>query len=398
MNPTNSSKSKDTCISTSSNCIIWEGSDITCIDLCNGDTISDVTYKLGIKLCDFIDDFDFSSFDLSCIAPEGPEPEKTLLKILELLRDKTCELESIIDGLDLSPTVDFPVLDVNLKCLAITDGSGNVLNDDSNEEIVQAIIDEVCELRDDVDTLETEVDDHEERITALEEAELEIPEVSSDCVFVGTKSIDEAYEALDADYCNLKSSIGEPEDISAAIGQQCDLPALVGDPSFIVSPTNLAESFNNLWLAYCNLLSRVTLIEETCCAVGCDDVKVGFSTTFNSDSTVTLNFNAGTGTTIPAGFEDCGSILTITDTAGNSIAVALTITNNYTSPDIDLTSFTPGSTLTFSLDLKMCADGITCQKCITKTVQYAGSECCEICNNGSDDILIVYKVLLNPNS
>lgn len=399
MIPTNSSLGKDTCVSTSSNCIIWEGQDITCIDLCNGDTISDVTYKLATKLCEFIDTFDFSAIDLKCIfeACEAcPEPEKTLTNILTLLINKVCALEDLIDNFDPTPTVNFPVLDINLKCMAITDGNGNVLNDDTNEEIVQTIIDQVCDTADSVEAAQNELDDHENRITTLENVTTDIPQVTSDCLFVGERDIDDAYEALDGDYCTFKDSVGSPEDIGNAIGQQCDLPELIGNPSFIVNPVSLAESFQNLWLAYCNLLARVESIENTCCSPTCDDVKIGFRTIFNSDGTVTLEFNAGSGTTIPTGWEDCGTTLEITDDHGNSTTVGLTLVNNYTSPDIDLTGFTRGNTLLFTLNVKMCNGSYTCQKCVTKSVVYSGSDCCSICNTGGDDISIVYKILLNP--
>lgn len=399
MNPTNSSLSKETCVSTSSNCVVWNGGTLPCIDLCNGDSISDVTYKLAVKVCDFIDTFNYDDLDLSCIfeaCDACPEPDKTLKNILDLLITKVCELDEAIDNLELDPTVDFPVFNVNLSCLAVTDGFGNILNNDTNDEIVQSIIDQVCENKDNIFTLQGQVTDHEDRITLLENASSSVPQVTSDCVFVGTKDIDDAFELLDSDYCTYKDAIGSTTDITSAIAQQCDLPALVGDPTFILNPTNLAESFSNLWLAYCNVLSRLTLIEDTCCAPSCDDVKIGFSTVFNDDSTVTLEFNAGTGTTIPAGWTDCGSTLVITDADGNSTTISLTIVNNYTSPDIDLTGFTKGSMLTFTLNVKMCTGSMTCQKCVTKTVQYSTTECCAVTNVGDASITIIYETPINP--
>ena len=39
MIPTNSSATTNGCDNISSNCVIWQGPDISCIDLCNGDTI-----------------------------------------------------------------------------------------------------------------------------------------------------------------------------------------------------------------------------------------------------------------------------------------------------------------------------------------------------------------------
>ena len=51
MIPTNSSNTTNGCDSISSNCVIWQGPDISCINLCNGDTISDVTAKLAELVC-----------------------------------------------------------------------------------------------------------------------------------------------------------------------------------------------------------------------------------------------------------------------------------------------------------------------------------------------------------
>lgn len=399
MTPKNASYRKDTCAETSSNCVIWEGPDLPCIQLCSGDSVSDAVFKFATEYCTFKDSLDLSDFDLGCLfeaCQACPAPDKSIANIFALLRDKVCTLEEIVENLNPTTVVDPEPFNVNLKCLAVTDGSGNILNDDSQDEQVQAIIDAVCDTKDDVELLQNQVEDHEERITALENAtDDSVPDVTSDCLFIGTRPVDQAYEILDADYCIFKDAVGTPAEIGSAIGQACSFPELIGNPAFITNPVNLAEALNNALLEICNLRSRLALIEQNCCAPSCDDIKIGFSTAFNSDNTVTLTFNAGTGTTIPNGWADCGSMLTISDASGNSITVALTIVNNYTSPDIDLTAFTRGSMLTFSLDLKMCADTITCQKCITKTVLYEGSDCCTYTNDTTENITIIYETTVN---
>ena len=43
------------CSPISSNCVIWQGPDIPCIGICNGDTVSDVVGKLGEELCNILD-------------------------------------------------------------------------------------------------------------------------------------------------------------------------------------------------------------------------------------------------------------------------------------------------------------------------------------------------------
>lgn len=400
MTPTNSSYNKDTCVSTSSNCVTWDGPDLPCIQLCKGDSISDTVFKLAKSYCEFKDTIDLTDFDLKClfVACEAcPEPDKAFRNVLCLIRDRICDLEEAIANLNPTNVIIPDPFDVNLKCLAVTDGSGNILNDTTQSEQVQAIIDQTCTNKTDIGLLQNEVDDHEVRITTLENnSSTDLPSVTSDCVFIGSKPLDQAYNLLDSDYCELKTSIGSSDEINGAIGQQCNLPALIGNPAFITSPGNLAESFGNVWLALCNALSRIQEIESNCCAPTCDSIKLGFSTAFNEDTTVTLTFNAGTGTTIPNGWTDCGSILTISDTSGNSITILLTLVNNYTSPDIDLTSFTKGTQLTFSLDAKLCSDALSCQKCITKTVLYSGSDCCTYTNNSGGDITLIYQTPATP--
>lgn len=399
MTPKNSSYRKDTCAETSGNCIIWDGPDLPCIQLCKGDSITDAVFKFATEYCTFKDSLDLTDLDLSCLfeaCQSCPAPEKSIKNIFALLRDKVCSLEDIINDLNPTNVIEPEPFNVNLKCLAITDGSGNILNDDTQDEQVQSIIDATCSTIDDVELIQNQVEDHEIRIVALENSnDDDIPTVTSDCVFIGSKPVDQAYELLDSDYCSTKTALGTPEDIDTAIGQACNLPALIGNPAFIVNPANLAESINNIWLAVCNINARIGLIETNCCAATCDDVKIGFAIAFNEDSTATLTFNAGSGTTIPNGWVDCGSILKVSDTSGNSITVSLTIVPNYTSPNIDLTAFNKGTTLTFSLDVKMCSDGMVCQKCITKSIEYASSECCTYTNNGGNDITLIYQTSAN---
>ena len=64
MKPLNSSS--ESCVHTTSNCVIWQGPDIPCLDLCKGDTISDVVYKLATEFCEITDSLKVDAYDLSC--------------------------------------------------------------------------------------------------------------------------------------------------------------------------------------------------------------------------------------------------------------------------------------------------------------------------------------------
>lgn len=86
----------------SSNCVIWQGKTISCIPDCNGDTISDVAYKLGQQLCYVQTLFDVSTIDLSCFytpCPSCQEPTK-LLDVLQTMVNYICTLKSTINQIN----------------------------------------------------------------------------------------------------------------------------------------------------------------------------------------------------------------------------------------------------------------------------------------------------------
>ena len=73
MLPIPSNKNQEGCNPISSNCVIWQGPDLPCIQLCKGDSISDVTAKLATELCDLLGqlstengNFNLDCFDLTC--------------------------------------------------------------------------------------------------------------------------------------------------------------------------------------------------------------------------------------------------------------------------------------------------------------------------------------------
>jgi hypothetical protein len=66
LRPTNIKKQKYH-TSISSNQVIWDGPDIPCIDLCKGDTVTEVVYKLANELCKVVKDLDPATYNLNCL-------------------------------------------------------------------------------------------------------------------------------------------------------------------------------------------------------------------------------------------------------------------------------------------------------------------------------------------
>jgi hypothetical protein len=83
------------CSPISSNCVVWQGPDIPCIKLCNGDTISDVVAALATELCDLLDSLDPGSYDLACLTT-GHVPAN-IQELIQLLISKICSIE-VIEG------------------------------------------------------------------------------------------------------------------------------------------------------------------------------------------------------------------------------------------------------------------------------------------------------------
>src|SRR6478735_4811756 len=91
------------CNPVSSNCVIWQGRNIPCIDLCQGDSVSDVVFKLATELCELIDEFDLTDYDLSCL-DLCPTP-KNFHDLMQILITKICDLQTCCDR-PVPPDVD----------------------------------------------------------------------------------------------------------------------------------------------------------------------------------------------------------------------------------------------------------------------------------------------------
>lgn len=83
------------CSPISSNCVIWQGADIPCINLCSGDTVSDVVFKLATELCIIMDQLNVSNYDLSCLAINSCPPAD-FQALIQLLITKICEANGVV--------------------------------------------------------------------------------------------------------------------------------------------------------------------------------------------------------------------------------------------------------------------------------------------------------------
>lgn len=88
--PTNTRSSG--CAVTTSNCVVWQGPDLCCINLCHGDTISDVINEIAKRICKIFEMLDVQSYDLSELIDKECPPAN-FVELIQLLIDEVAKLK-----------------------------------------------------------------------------------------------------------------------------------------------------------------------------------------------------------------------------------------------------------------------------------------------------------------
>jgi len=452
MTPVRSNSNKENCSPISSNCIIWQGPDLPCISLCKGDSISDVSYKIAVELCNLKDSFDFTSVDITnllTVCSVTIEPQKTLNNILNLLTDKIVCVWSFVEGINTDPAAE---PNINLpSCISpYYDASGTPYKILPQSQYSYYLGTKHCELASTVAAQAGTLMSYGDRITALEDAGTPtIPQVTPDCITAPgvipgiPVDVDILLGALEADYCGLISALGDATAVTSAKASQNNslpnlntLPALVDNTQSMgslytgkgwkLTPANLSETLTNLWLTVTDLRGAVTFIQNTCCNVSCEDIKVDFDVAYAQSvdvatgfTTITLKLFFGVDTvSIPSTFYDCnqelGTKITISDQSGGSLYRYIKLrvpgtqdgildnptylTEGY---DITLTGTVLSTTDNLTLSGNVClTDGTaTCVKCVSRVATYEDPNTCPYCLiTATGPVTIVYAFCPQPTT
>lgn len=395
MLPTRSNTAEQGCSPVSSNCVIWQGPDIACLNLCNGDTVSDVVYKVAEKLCLLQTELGLSSLDLSCLvsfaSSVGPAPtNKTLLAVLDYIVKKVCGLNAKVDAITPGGTGGYSEPTLNLPtCLQYTDPTtGQTVTQLVHRNYTLRIANQFCDLKTTVTNQGAQITSLGTRVTALENATgVVLPKVTPNCILTPNVPTDMnlVLDELEAQYCNLRTVLGTNTALTAAAAQQCTalgaqtalsqagtLNTITGWNNTV---TNVAQSFQNLWITVCDMRAAINDLKNCCNTVDCSQFILGFNATANEARTQVTLFFQGL-LTIPAGFANCnqqGSKVTIKDSANNTfigyvdLVAAATDTDGVTFT-VSGASLNPSLTYTVIVDGCLSKSGQTCSKSVTKTV------------------------------
>lgn len=379
------------CNSISSNCVIWQGPDIPCINLCKGDTISDVIYKLATELCEVLDELKVSTYDLSCFSfPLGPP--QSYSELIQFLITQICDLNTkngIITGrLSTTTSAGCPDCVIDLApCFYYVNGFGDTVTQAQITDYVTSIANRVCSIVIDITTLQAAVADNTARIIALENATPPIyipPTVTPTCVLPSLPTeMNIVLTAVETQFCQLLGATGGPVDIYTNTILQCaglNSDASLTNPSITMASiagwnttvSNMAQSFGNMWLTLCDIRTAVRNIQLNCCPTGCDGISLSLTASLDG-TTLTLYVNG----TIPTGFAQCAgnTQITLTDTSGTVSTFTfdlLLYLNSFPGYVIDISGTPLNTALDITVSLEPCLSnlttGATCKSCLSYTI------------------------------
>lgn len=394
MIPISSSNYQQGCDPVSSNCVVWQGPDISCINLCKGDSISDVVAKLATELCEIQNSFDISGINLSCLelttAPTNSQ------ELFQVLVDEICSLGSRCDSLESGSGSGSTseIIATLPACLQYTNAQNDLVTQLPIDEYAELVAAKVCDIIADITIINTQISDHETRITNLENntgSDYTTPQITPSCVLPSVPTdIDVVLDELEDQFCTLDNVLGGSTSLLASTTYQCDLLStdtqLGGSGTmsslegWVTPVTSVADSLTNMWLTICDMRAAIKDIQTNCCTgATCNDVIFSAFGSYAND-TITLNFG---GSVIPAGFSECnvaGNSVIITDAASNSYSATVSVIDALAGNDtetIDISGSQLSDVSNYMVTITLCVtDGdITCEKVLSFEVVNDASSC-----------------------
>lgn len=319
------------CSPISSNCVVWQGPDISCIHICNGDTVSDVVFALATELCTLLDQTNVNNYDLTCLGITACGP-KDFQALIQLLIEKICELQDINVGTAVTGTrAATQTQGTCPDCIVTVAPCFRVGNQTTMQllDYVNMIAEKVCALIDQINALQLQINNLDIRVTVLENAtppSFTLPSILVDCTLsssvVGGSAytIDLVLNALLNDntngYCSLIGATGLPSDLFSAVTSACitSTTSTLSKPpvpfgtqylgSWVNSPTTVADTITNLWLVVCDIYTAFQNFDPPVSIVTAGDGIAVATTVVGNETTYEVSTVAKPGLSVYAAPQD----------------------------------------------------------------------------------------------
>lgn len=414
----------ENCIPTPSSCVEWNGGDIPYLGICNGDNLNNVIIDLVTKL-QAVAGVDLSTFNIDqllTICNQVQPVSVDLISILTLLSNNESCLNGNINTLSeqIAALSQEQAVTVNLKCFAQSDNLGNPLAV-TRASLDQLIIDNLCADQTSITSLEGDVVTIQSQLNILENA-VPVPTELTFGTCLNSAILPTSTQVIKttAELCSLEGATGDAANIASALAlTPSDLNTEYGTlTGWISSPATWADNYNNLLIETQSLRNSIAVIMATCCAPTCGKIELLPLATIEfgsspSSNTLTLDFGANSGSLIPFGYTDGGSIIKISGEIDGTPSTITITTGPSTSPltmidpanpitniaigAFDFGTLTVGIQSVFLLKNSKGAVIMTCNGCFEINVSYT-SPCCQVTNStGGVPITMIYKILVDSN-
>lgn len=349
---------KTGCSNISSNCVVWQGPNIPCINLCKGDSVTEVVYKLATELCELINTFDISTYTLSCFA-EGICPPQTFREFVQLLIDKVCtgQISNYSVSSAQPAARSMSVIGVDASGDTIVEIApafyyynefGDLVTTMTVTNYAVAIGNRVSNMVTTITNIESTLTNHNNRLILLETAPpptIELPTVTPVCVIpeAGPTAMNVVLAATEQQFCELRLATGTPTDIFTNIQKQIpnlnEAPTLSGVGGNMASLDgwnssiqNEASSIGNIWLTIADMRVALQNIITNYIPNVCSGINLTIFASYNSDTQEVSVFVNGV---IPGTFvntESLGTLFTVRDSYNSTTSSYLNIIDILNSP------------------------------------------------------------------
>ena len=336
---------KTGCSNTSSNCVVWQGPNIECIDLCKGDSITEVVYKLAVELCTIMDTFNLDNYDLKCFAGGACKPTD-FKEFIQLVINKICYVQSCSGCLNSCDPCDTTSPSTNNITPVIASGNpivpiapafyyvnpqGDTVTTMPVDTYAVTIGNRVSNMVTQITTIDATLVNHNLRLIVLETAPAPVfvlPDITPVCVSPAVPTpINFVLANLEQQFCELRIATGTPNNIFTGIGKQpaglASAPALANPltvmsalPGFVTTVQNEADSISNLWVTISDMRLAIQNIITNYLPSDCSGIGLTIFASFSAPN-ITIYVNG----TIPGTFVNtfpAGTLFTISDSFGAS--------------------------------------------------------------------------------
>lgn len=294
----NPSSNRENCPKISTACVIWQGPDIPCIDLCAGDAIDEVVFKLATYLCELSQNiFNIENIEFSCLLPPdstNDDVPTNLEELIQLIINNVCNEN--FTPLFAAKTVGItsssePIIELP-DGIAYFDENGDYITVLEQSKYVKVVATKLAETIVSINSIQGKIFNAEKAIKNLQNSvkKLEANSSTSDIYVVSQCAsssnpgqqvlIQDAFTVFERNYCNLTSVIGTTTALYNGINSQIpnlsNLPQLMNGslqmkaiPKWSTSVNNIGNSITNLWLTVTDMRNKIIEIANVTYDVPC---------------------------------------------------------------------------------------------------------------------------------